>query len=398
MTSFKLLFKRQKVISIIISVQIAAIIFMVLLMFSAYKNRMTYYGAVKDQLSTNGICVRQTTSSADTFTSEEAILDVFSKAKKVNVTRVVQLIDSSDNDIQPQISLCPDNIMALDQIKLIKGRYPQQTDNDLIECVVSESSRYDVGDEIMFLDTDDEMDIKVKVTGVFPNNQLVFGTGIQGGYDFKFDYRDFYYVMNSSRRSDPLFVTSESIGTSHKLRGTIPENTVMTIEFEDESSYTTSEILDLRDVYNFEYRGTCELYKQNSERTVKEQMMILLPISAAVLLITIFTVITTGILGTYNNIYNYAVLYLCGSTWKRCALMNIKKYALIEGAAIVMDFLFYIIFKNKFLNETVLLINYQTISICVAMCLLIFIIALIVPLAVVRKKQVKDVLKTEYRD
>ncbi len=396
MSYFKLIFNKQKIISVIIVLQLAAVIAMTMMMFSAYRNRVIYYRHFEEPLSQSGICLRAM-SGDEYFATEESILQVFTRATKVTGGKAIELVDADNNDIQPSITIYPDDIMDSMPPMLLEGEYPKEND-EFIECLVSMNSGYDIGDEITYIDYSDNSTYKIKITGVAMDNQLIYGTGGSAYYHYYNDYRDFYYVMNSAHRDGPLLITTESLASSQSLEGYYNNNSILIIEVPPEERYTMDEIGELAYEYDFTYMGDVETYRENSELYVNEQLMILVPIAIAIFVITLFTVITTGIIGTYNNIYNYAVLYLCGNTWRKCAMLNMIKYLVIAAAAIVIDVLFFAVGSKTYLKETVISIGIESVIISIALFAIILVMSIIIPLIVVSRKQPRDVLKTQFSD
>ena len=62
------------------------------------------------------------------------------------------------------------------------------------------------------------------------------------------------------------------------------------------------------------------------------------------------------------------------------------------------DALFFIIGKRTFLKKTVITVSAGDIGICAIILALFLLLSLIVPLLVVKNKQPRDVLKTEFRN
>lgn len=116
------------------------------------------------------------------------------------------------------------------------------------------------------------------------------------------------------------------------------------------------------------------------------------------MIITIFTAIITTVVATTQNLRSYAILYLCGATWKRCSIINFINYVIIVIFTVFADALFFIIGKRTFLKKTVITVSAEDIGICAIILALFLLLSLIVPLLVVKNKQPRDVLKTEFRN
>ena len=98
-----------------------------------------------------------------------------------------------------------------------------------------------------------------------------------------------------------------------------------------------------------------------------------------------------------RNLRSYAVLYLCGATWKRCSLINLFDFILISASAALADTAFFVIGKSSYLKNTVVFIRTESLIICAGITMLLLLLSAVVPLLVVRNKQPRDVLKTEFR-
>ena len=79
-------------------------------------------------------------------------------------------------------------------------------------------------------------------------------------------------------------------------------------------------------------------------------------------------------------------------------MLNFLNYLSIVGVTIVADAIFFIAGKNTILKGTVIKVGWDNIGVCAIILVLFLLLSLIVPLLVVRNKQPRDVLKTEFRN
>ncbi len=129
---------------------------------------------------------------------------------------------------------------------------------------------------------------------------------------------------------------------------------------------------------------------------VKKQVMILVPIVAGQLILTMISVLSLTAISTHKQLKNYGVLYLCGGRWRQCALINSVTVFIdvIFSAALACIGMTALSISGK-LQTTIVRFTVTEFLICLAVAVFVMIVSLIMPFAIIGKTQPKDILKEE---
>lgn len=385
--------KKSRIMSILISFQLAVVCAIFVILISAYKDRTVYNSIVNDAISQNGVVV-YANAYATAFENEQTVLKQFNKATKVTVSENCIVFTGEKQGSSSTLMCYSDELMKKIPPFLASGAYPKENSDN--ECLVCEGFGYKVGDVVTLTDDRDKTST-IKVCGIMRDNQLLYGSdGIAGELTVKLDYRDFYINLYSPLLEKPVFLSTENIVNQTGLTKTLCNGQITIINFPN-NAYSDAELQSLVNAGGGKTLDMTSVYKTNSNDYVSQQLYILLPIAIAILLITIFTAVTTSIISTMRNLRNYAVLYLCGATWKRCSVINLMNFCVISVVTLILDTAFFIVGKNTYLKDTVVKISAENVLVCVGILFVFLILSAIVPLIVVHNKQPRDVLKTEFR-
>lgn len=389
--------KNSRVINILIAVQLAVVFAIIMIMLSAIENRTIYYRQFKEPLSKSGAVIMPRVINPQ-MASEEDILKIFDKATSVTCGKATFLtINSTTANTSMDygyVVTYTDQLMKDIPPFLKEGKYPDP-DSKVPQCLVCQSFGYKIGDTLEVTDFDGNP-FKMEICGILADDQNIYGTGGPDYYDYIYDYRDFYYQLHSEMRETPMFLTTEDIITKAGSRTRTDFYSLTIVNF-PEGAYTNEELVQMGADNYFQLWDSNENYYKASQAYVNQELYTLFPIALSILVITIFTAIITTMITTMNNLKNYAVLYLCGATWKRCSVINMLNFCLISALTAILDIIFFAVGKYTYLKETVVNVNFEKVLICIGILVLFVILSAIVPLLVVRKRQPRDVLKTEFR-
>lgn len=388
--------KKAGLMNLLISLQLAVVFALVIIMMSAIKDRTVYYSQFKEPLSKNGVIV---ISEADNpnMRYKEDILKNLDKATDVTGGKANMIgVHKKSGDQWTYMSYFPDDMMKKLPPYLKEGSLPDPK-SKIPQVLVSDNYGYKVGDKLKATDWYG-VDFDIEICGILENNQRLYGTGgYNVFYNYDDDYRDFYYMYNEQGRGEEFFVTTEGQMAKVGSKGSYAFNSKLIINY-PEGAYTIKEIEDLAPEVGFQIYGYTNKYYKASESFVHKELYTLSPIAISILIITLFTAVITTMITTLRNLRNYAILYLCGATWRRCSVLNFLNYLSIVGVTIVADAIFFIAGKNTILKGTVIKVGWDNIGVCAIILALFLLLSLIVPLLVVRNKQPRDVLKTEFRN
>jgi hypothetical protein len=387
--------KNARIMNLMIAIQLAIVFALIIMMMSAIEDRTVYYSQFEEALSQNGICIIPAVAS-DTLKSEEDILEHFDKATKVTGGKANMILIDSDigNAVSGFMTYYSEQIMEDLPPYLKEGTLPDKN-SEIPQCLACDNFGYKVGDVLDFTDWDGNS-FKVQICGIMSDNQNIYGTGGPSIYDYVGDYRDFYYQLSSSIRPYPLFLSTEEIMEKAGSSGRYDFYSLTVVNF-PEDAYTEKELENMASELNFSYVSNTEKYFDKSESYVNQELYTFLPIALSILIITLFTAIITTVVTTMQNLKSYAVLYLSGATWRMCSVINFINYITIVIFTAIADTVFFVIGSRTFLKETVVKASLENIGVCGIILVLFLLLSLAVPLLVVRNKQPRDVLKTEFR-
>ena len=330
------LFKRNIIVNILISLQVAIVFALIIIFTSAVMERSEYFSVCRDELSSSGVVIES--SSADIIMrNEDEVLDVFTEA--TNVTGIKSIgLNTEDYEFQSIAKIYPDDIMDIIPPRLEKGNYPKYN-SDFIECLAADGFGLNVGDVLELYD-DNQEKYKVKVCGIISFNQYIYGKGVPGLYENHGDYRDLCYLFTKSSGDKPFFITTQSIAEKFKINSAFRYDSSIIVNF-PENMYDSDTLEQMAYDYGFEIIGNNDSLYKGSTEYVNEQLYTLMPLSVIILILTIFTAITSSMIIIMKNQKNFAIFCLCGATWRYCSFVNIVNFIFILIISIAVDVLFF---------------------------------------------------------
>lgn len=242
--------------------------------------------------------------------------------------------------------------------------------------------------------------IKVEIVGVFKDGAKFFGitpnsSAIQ---DDKFmetkNIEDVFYNYYQRIYGEPLIVYNMDELERYDV-GAFMSNYAL-VPFKDDLSdeeYTQA--------YNdfMEFTSTDASFaeiKSSSLADVRKQLIILIPIIAGLLLLTVISILSLTAISTHKQLKNYGILYLCGGRWKQCAFINsISIFINTLLASCVTYIGFKLLARFNVLEKTVVKFGLQELLICIGVAVLIILVSLIMPFIIIGRTQPKEILKAE---
>lgn len=83
--------------------------------------------------------------------------------------------------------------------------------------------------------------------------------------------------------------------------------------------------------------------KENSQRYIASQLFVIAPIGIIVILLLLVAMLSFEILQTTQQMKNYAVFFICGMNWKKCALINLWHEVVLHTAAVILFAVIYFV-------------------------------------------------------
>ncbi len=384
--------KKNKLMNILVIIQLTVVLSAMIFIISAFQDRVSFYKPFESALSKNGKVV--------TFggpLTEDYLYEQFPKEVEITNTFYVELSDEQNN-LFKACSYSP-NLFNNFNIRLEEGRMPKKTNDGIYECLISIDSIYGMGDTFELEEkVFGKSSIKFKVVGIISDDQRI--AGYNGENVPKTNYEDFYSVYNHNHVA--------SIDTSGEA---VPQRMILTVDdaFNNENmvnffcgpgiinyssdDYTDKQLQDIFEKLGIQEDGVTKDYYDNSNEHITRELYNITPIALCILLLTIFTSISTNAICTMRNLHSFAVLYLCGATWKKCSTISLVFSTVISITSMALTAILMWIGKKTFLSETVVSFGGWQLLICSVVILTYMLLSVIIPIIIVSKKQPRDVLK-----
>ncbi|MCD8095158.1 MAG: hypothetical protein LUE12_03395 [Ruminococcus sp.] len=401
--------KKSLALELLIAIQLSVVFALLVIMICAIEDRTVYYSIYEDAFSQDGAIIMPNVAGSNLVYMDD-IYECFDKATNVTGEGCTLINYDEDPDKAYLLDIytdrAPDTGGTLavyseeefDEIPpyLIEGDLPK-SDSEYLECLACDTFGYEVGEIVEASEYSTGNSVKIKICGILQDDQMMFNGGNGANYIYNGDFRDLYYYLNGGLRTSMYFLTSKENLESFGIEPQVNWFNHFVVNYE-EGAYTSEELQNLSAEYGFTLISTTESYYEESNLYVRQEMYTLLPIAISILIITIFTAIITTVISTMKNLRNYAVLYLCGASWKNCGVINFINYVLISIVTLIIDTVFFIVGQETFLTDTVIRVNTEIVLICTTVLVVFLLLSLVVPLIVTSGKQPRDVLKTEFRN
>lgn len=381
--------KRNILITLLQIIQLSVIFVVIAFMISTINYRMQYYTPVKDILSTNGALVDVAATGSNDYMTDSGILKKFPKVTNITGVKFGNLLSGDDSY---NYYVYDDKIIDQVPLKLDKGDISTLKKTDKNYCLITHDMKYDVGDEIALQEPDEEdpekyRDIIFTVAGIISDNQLIYGQMGCGG-----DYRNLYCEYRSDDGFEPFIIVSDNL--TKKLKMTAVYSDYVVLNYPKDSYDKTKLIQKLSEDWATYQYSTDEM-RENSNKYIYEELYTIFPIIICVMILTIFTAIIANAISSKRNLKKLGIMYLCGSTWKKCIRLSMSNSIIIGIVSFIISMIVLHIGKLTFwADTTVTLGSWQIIS-CITIMLIYISISMITPFLMIRKVQPRDVLKSE---
>ena len=364
-------------------IQLTAVFIVLMFLVSTIIYRMNYYAPIKNVAEEKGFWVD--VSTAQNLRTETEIKERFPETTQVwGVLSYNFLHDDTDVDTLVYNDEILDNLF----IKLDSGSIDKLNKSDKNYCLISNGLGYSTGDEIELLNENEDNKVTFVVAGVISDNQQILGF-TQEQKSYKNDYRDFYLSYNSEM-CVPIMITSEN--TMNRLGIKCIYNEQAIISFSEPNVDENDLIQKFSDEWAM-YRGSCDDLKELSENYIQEQLFIILPIIICVLLLTIFTSISSNAINAKRNLRNYGIFYMCGSTWKKCMSYCIINSFFVSLISLILSLIVLFIGKITFWSETVITLGVWQMLACLTALIIHVTMSMLIPLLMIGNVQPRDILK-----
>lgn len=277
--------------------------------------------------------------------------------------------------------------------------------NGIMPIVVTASSRYKVGDSIVVPSYEkawdengkptDYEDIVLKVTGKLEENTSVLSfVDPLKEFTAPHDHRDLYGVLNSEYENKELFLMR--MNDMYDFCGA--ESPVRGVQFIDCSDMTDEQFkltgIKLNGMQN-SFAVSYEAINDGSRNYIFQQIYTILPIIISVFALALISAFSISAIYTKRHLHDYAVLYICGATWRSCALRSLRSGLITCGAAVLLTAAVLVTGKLTFMKETVISFGLIPLAICAGVLTVYLALSMIMPLLIIGRTEPREILKEE---
>lgn len=383
--------------NILIFIQLTITLFALFYTVYTFQSKYRFFGAISEDMKGKGLLASVMSLSSDGY----FLSDGSTVADSYNLTGVsgVKAMYRPVAGIEGVFS----HIRAYDR-PLIEAFTPDMDNghwlnkasdvpDDTIPVVISYNKEgYKTGDMLKL--SDGTNSYKLEVVGVLAENASVLCIPL----DVKTtdDYKGLFWNYSSVYEEGMLVLMDrqELIDKTQipcVLSGLLFINYVEDISGEAMENNLTSLYQNGSITYTFDY-GT--IYK-NSKKLIANDMLIFIPISVIVMLVTMVSTIKVIAINTDNIVYNLSLYYLNGCTWGTC-----KKISIISNllSLIMAIFTNIVVLMCLFGNDVIVydkkLILY-VMAVFTIFCIVYFILCIIYQTFLLRKYTPCDIIKGE---
>ena len=388
------------------AVQLTAVLALGVILSSAIMSRYELYGNFSDLLQGKGYLVNW----YGTYLREDEFKAKFPGAKVITTNWGDFEIDTEgEAPVNYHFISYTNELIDRFTPLLSEGVWLNETEHSYaadkkIPVIVSSDSIYNIGDILTAKDEITEWDENYQplrtedldfiVVGKLKNMASVISYPYPQGKPE--DHRSIYGVFNSDYIDENvLFVRDSDIfeiyGIPSPIRG---------IQLISCSSASDEELAEIKkglwtlSTFHMGYI-TYEQADKASRSYIFEQMKTIFPIALCIFILTVISSISISAIYTKRHLHTYAVLYICGATWRSCAMRSLRAGLITCGVSAALTAAILGIGKLTFMKDTVVTFGLIPLAVCAGVLLLYVALSMIMPLLIIGKTEPREVLKEE---
>ena len=313
----------------------------------------------------------------------------------------------SDEDSMYQAVAYDDDLIDRFTPKLSDGKWLNKTEHSyhsdkMIPTVVSPNSPFSVGDKIISPDNMIEWDENYDPTRIEDLCFIVVGKLEDSASVFSYpylmgeftDHRDLYGVYNTEFvDTEVMFIREQDICDLYGFNAPVMGTQLVSCKGLSDEGY--KKVGSAINRMNGTTYISFEEMNKTSEEYIFEQLKTVFPIAVCIFILTLISSISISAIYTKRRLHTYAILYICGATWKSCALRSLRSGLITCGVSIVLTVLTLIVGKQTFMKETVISFGLIPLAVCAGVLLVYLVLSMIMPLLIIGKTEPREVLKEE---
>ncbi|MGN1422277.1 MAG: hypothetical protein ACI4XA_02790 [Oscillospiraceae bacterium] len=357
--------KKEIAVNALTVLQLAAVIVITAVMVSSVMLRYRYYEPFSDILRSNGIlCTFSPPANYDTETHMSTDKSIADEEMRNFIPDIEDIISCNygptwlvdENNVSTgadcTVLMYDNDVIERYKPEIESGRWLNtSSDADCIEGVISENDLgINVGDTIRigcFALEMEDMYHEVHIVGKLSENTKIVGywrgepqrsdinmTSLYGTASFAVEQRAVLllssnYLSENTTVSQGIFGPALITFPDDYPQEKIEQARQQLVQYNCSSSYMLSEV------------------NENSMTYIFEHIKNLLPIIIVLLIMVIVSSISSSALSTRRGIKSYAVFYITGLEWKKCAVINLIQAVLILLCSAVISVIALIVLSNS---------------------------------------------------
>lgn len=386
--------KRNLIMNILIIFQMTIVFIVCISMVSTIVSRFMLYSPFSKELNSKGyfFCINNgiNPTTGNTMVSNEELCDLIEDEETVSAVYSPWL-SYNNNEI---------NCLSYDREyiekftpELASGMWLNTNEkiSDIVHTVVSQNQyNLNVGD-VVKLNCFDTV-IKAEIVGILKENSKIIDFSVSTNGII--DCRNLYNNYNFKYEEKPLFIFYQNELTNKPVVTQL--NGPVIINYPDSISD------DKIESNNFKIRKMMtsaaiplEKLKENSLNYIFSQLYDMMPIFICVFLLTIVGALSMSALSVKQQLNNYAVYYICGLKWKKCAIVNFWS----SFICVIVSFLISIIVvaylkSTKTFGETVIEMGFWQLFGCLSIIIIYVLLSMILPIQIIGSNTANKILKS----
>jgi len=414
--------KHVAIMKILEMTMISVVYISIIVIVSAIKIKTKDYAVVKPYLYKKGVLIQSImlskaiTDGGTLLRDDKELQDYLTRSEDVISTEI--LWHTRIDKLKKSVAVWCYSKEITDRMKpeMYKGRWFNKKDyhSEVLKGVVSYNGDIlNVGDIVTIKNDELNVESQVEIIGVLEDNQRLFCSNIYKTPTE--DYRDLYSLYSYENDKDEvfLFLSDEQIirgehkgyfeflnyrlnnnqGFQKEMTGatiiTYPENTSIEIIESDIEKLQDNSLINK--IYNLADINA------NSKAFIFDDLYTYLPLLIIVIIFVIISAVSVNTIMIKKQMRTYSVYYICGLTWKRCAVISLMVSLITSSISLLMVlFSLLLINESDFKNYSALSIGIAPIVSCLCMLIIYTFIAWLIPLFVVRKKTARSILINNY--
>ncbi|MBR1823173.1 MAG: hypothetical protein IJ779_02945 [Ruminococcus sp.] len=388
-------------------VQLSAVLVLCLAVSFACLSRYELYSPFKDKLESKGYAVNYQGPFmyADDFRQSMKGADVSATCWINFVTEGYDV--NSDEDSMYQTIAYDEDLIDRFTPKLSGGTWLNKTEHSYrsdktIPAVVSPGSGFSVGDRFISPDNMIEWDENYEPTRVEDLCFIVVGKLEESASVFSYpylmskytDHRDLYGVYNTEFvDTDMMFIRERDIRDLYGFDA--PVMGTQLVDCKDLSDEEYKEVGSaIKRMNGTQYISFEEINKASKEY-IFEQLKTVFPIAVCIFILTLISSISISAIYTKRQMHTYAILYICGSTWRGCAFRSLRSGLITCGLSAALTVLTIIVGRQTFMKETVISFGLIPLAVCAEVLIVYLTLSMIMPLLIIGRTEPREILKEE---